>query len=162
MFYVILQGAPAAGKWNTFLAASNTYGGSGFSLLSAGLIEVVITALFMLVIVSVTSPRAPAGFAPIAIGLALVLFHLVAIPGLQCVAQPGALDGNRGVRRNGGFGIAVAVLGCADRRRHNRRRDWKMAACRIHQRSGQPVEHRSMRRSFAVNADIITCARKGG
>src|SRR5215207_6531650 len=62
VFYVILQGAPAAGKWNTFLAASNTYGGSGFSMLSAGLIEVVITALFVLVIVSVTSPRAPAGF----------------------------------------------------------------------------------------------------
>src|SRR5947209_10992407 len=49
-------------------------------MLSAGLIEVVITALFVLVIVSVTSPRAPAGFAPIAIGLALTLFHLVAIP----------------------------------------------------------------------------------
>ena len=49
-------------------------------MLSAGLIEVVITGLFILVIVSVTSPRAPAGFAPLAIGLALVLFHLVAIP----------------------------------------------------------------------------------
>lgn len=80
VFYVILQGAPSAGKWNTFLAASNVYGGSGFSILSAGLIEVVITALFLVVIVSVTSARAPAGFAPIAIGLALVLFHLVAIP----------------------------------------------------------------------------------
>ena len=80
VFYVILQGAPASGKWNTFLAASNTYGGSGFSMPSVALIEVVITALFVLVIVSVTSPRAPAGFAPIAIGLALVLFHLVAIP----------------------------------------------------------------------------------
>jgi aquaporin Z len=80
VFYVILQGAPAAGKWNDFLAISNTYGGSGFTMLSAGLIEIVITALFVLVIVSVTSPRAPAGFAPIAIGLALTLFHLVAIP----------------------------------------------------------------------------------
>src|SRR6202171_5591093 len=54
VFYVILQGAPAAGKWNTFLAVSNTYGGSGFSLLSVALIEIVITALFILVIVSVT------------------------------------------------------------------------------------------------------------
>ncbi|ETR77978.1 aquaporin Z [Afipia sp. P52-10] len=80
VFYVILQGAPAAGKWNTFLAVSNTYGGSGFSLLSAGLIEVVITALFLVVIVGSTSEKAPAGFAPIAIGLALVLFHLVSIP----------------------------------------------------------------------------------
>jgi aquaporin Z len=81
VFYIILQGAPASGKWNDFLAVSNTYGGStGFSLVSVGLIEVVITALFLVVIVSVTSARAPAGFAPIAIGLALVLFHLVAIP----------------------------------------------------------------------------------
>jgi aquaporin Z len=81
VFYVILQGAPAAGKWNTFTAISNVAGGTGqFSVLSAGLIEVVITALFVLVIVSVTSPGAPAGFAPIAIGLALVLFHLVSIP----------------------------------------------------------------------------------
>lgn len=80
VFYVILQGAPAAGKWNTFLAVSNTFGGSGFTMLSAGLIEVVITALFLVVIVGSTSEKAPAGFAPIAIGLALVLFHLVSIP----------------------------------------------------------------------------------
>lgn len=79
VFYVILSGAPA-GKWNTFTAVSNIYGGAGFPLLPVALIEIVITALFVLVIVSVTSPRAPAGFAPIAIGLALVLFHLVAIP----------------------------------------------------------------------------------
>lgn len=80
VFYAILSGAPAAGKWNNFVAVSNLYGGAGFSLLAVALIEVVITALFVQVIVSVTSPRAPAGFAPIAIGLALVLFHLVAIP----------------------------------------------------------------------------------
>lgn len=80
VFYVILQGAPASGKWNTFLAVSNTYGGTGFTMLSAGLIEVVITALFLVVITGSTSEKAPAGFAPIAIGLALVLFHLVSIP----------------------------------------------------------------------------------
>jgi aquaporin Z len=88
VFYIILQGAPAAGKWNTFLAVSNTYGGSGFSLLSVALIEIVMTALFVLVIVSVTSPRAPAGFAPIAIGLALVLVHLVAIPVSNASVNP--------------------------------------------------------------------------
>jgi aquaporin Z len=88
VFYIILQGAPAAGKWNTFLAVSNTYGGSGFSLLSVALIEIVMTALFVLVIVSVTSPAAPAGFAPIAIGLALVLVHLVAIPVSNASVNP--------------------------------------------------------------------------
>jgi aquaporin Z len=79
VFYVILSGAPA-GKWNDFAAISNTYGGTGFSLISVGLIEIVITALFLMVIVGATSKRAPAGFAPIAIGLALTLFHLVSIP----------------------------------------------------------------------------------
>jgi aquaporin Z len=79
VFYCILSGAPA-GKWNNFIVISNLYGGAGFPILPVALIEIVITALFVLVIVSVTSPRAPAGFAPIAIGLALVLFHLVAIP----------------------------------------------------------------------------------
>src|SRR6266705_4106349 len=47
VFYVILQGAPASGKWNSFLAISNTYGSSGFPLLSVALIEVVMTALFL-------------------------------------------------------------------------------------------------------------------
>jgi len=80
-FYVVLGGAPAGGKWNTFTAASNLYGGvNQFSLIAVLLTEVVITALFLIVIVGATSKRAPAGFAPIAIGLALTLFHLVAIP----------------------------------------------------------------------------------
>ncbi len=74
VFYVILQGAPARGKWNTFLAVSNTYGGAGFPMLSVGLIEVVTTALFLVVIAGVTSPQASPGFAPIAIGLTLVPF----------------------------------------------------------------------------------------
>ena len=76
------------GKWNNFLAISNTYGDSVFNMLSAGLMEVVITALFLIVIVSVTSPRAPAGFAPIAIGLALTLFHLMAIPVTNASLNP--------------------------------------------------------------------------
>ena len=80
VFYLILQGAPA-GKWNTFLAASNTYGGAGgFSLGAVFMTEVVVTALFLIVITGSTSPNASGTFAPVAIGLALVLFHLVAIP----------------------------------------------------------------------------------
>jgi len=81
VFYVILGGAPAAGKWNSFTAISNLYGGSGqFTLVSVLLMEVVITTLFLIVIMGVTTKNCPAGFAPIAIGLALTLFHLVAIP----------------------------------------------------------------------------------
>ena len=56
------------------------YGGDGYSMLSAFIIEVVLTALFIFVIMGVTSSRAPAGFAAIAIGLTLSAIHLMAIP----------------------------------------------------------------------------------
>jgi aquaporin Z len=80
VFYVILAGAPP-GKWNDFLAISNVYGGPNhFPLPQVALIEAVLTALFLMVIVGATSPSAPAGFAPIAIGLTLTFIHLVAIP----------------------------------------------------------------------------------
>jgi aquaporin Z len=88
IFYVILQGAPASGKWNTFLAISNTYGGAGFPLLSVGLMEVVMTALFLVVITGATSSKASPGFAPIAIGLTLVTIHLVAIPVSNASVNP--------------------------------------------------------------------------
>lgn len=86
VFWIILMGAVDAGpstaaKWNDLTAVSHTWGGTGhFSMWSTLLIEVVITALFLIVIVGVTSPKAPAGFAPLAIGLALTLFHLMSIP----------------------------------------------------------------------------------
>ena len=86
VFSVILGGKLSAGPdpshaWNTFTAVSNGWGGvNGFSSTSVMLVEIVITALFLVVITGATSRRAPAGFAPIAIGLALVLFHLVSIP----------------------------------------------------------------------------------
>ena len=80
IFYFILSGAPT-GKWNDFIAISNIYGGEGhFPLAQVALIEIVLTALFLIVIVSVTLPKAPVGFAPIAIGLTLTFIHLVAIP----------------------------------------------------------------------------------
>jgi aquaporin Z len=79
VFYLVLSGAPF-GRWNSFIAISNLYGGNGFSMGAVFLTETVITALFLVVIVGATSKRAPAGFAPIAIGLSLTLFHLIAIP----------------------------------------------------------------------------------
>jgi aquaporin Z len=87
VFYVISTGAPA-GNWNDFAAISNTYGGNHFSLLSVALIETVLTALFLIVIISVTSKKAPAGFAPIAIGLTLTFIHLVAIPVSNASVNP--------------------------------------------------------------------------
>lgn len=88
IFSIILGGA-IGGKHNSFLAISNTFGGNGqFTMMSAFLTEVVITALFLIVIMGATSKRAPAGHAAIAIGLALVLFHLVSIPVTNASLNP--------------------------------------------------------------------------
>ena len=63
--------------------ASNGYGEhspGGYSLQAAIVIELVLTAFFLIVIHGVTDKRAPAGFAPLAIGLTLTLIHLISIP----------------------------------------------------------------------------------
>jgi len=52
----------------------------GYSMVSALVAEIVLTAFFLLIIMGATSQRAPAGFAPIAIGLGLTLIHLIGIP----------------------------------------------------------------------------------
>ncbi len=80
VLFVLAGGLPSGTKINSLAAVSNFYGGPGLSMGAALLAEFVMTALFLFVIISATSKRAPAGFAPIAIGLALTLFHLVSIP----------------------------------------------------------------------------------
>ena len=63
--------------------ASNGFGEHspvGFSMMSALIAEVVLTAMFLIVILGATGKNAPAGFAPIAIGLCLTLIHLISIP----------------------------------------------------------------------------------
>lgn len=80
LIFAVAMGQP--GGYEGTLGA-NGYGESspgGYSLLSVGLLEVVLTAVFVLVILGATSKRAPAGFAGIAIGLTLTLIHLISIP----------------------------------------------------------------------------------
>ena len=63
--------------------ASNGFGDKspgGYSMTSVFIAEVVLTAFFLIIILGSTDSRAPAGFAPIAIGLALTVIHLIAIP----------------------------------------------------------------------------------
>src|SRR6185369_14529060 len=55
--------------------------------------EVVLTAFFLLVIMGATDRRAPAGFAPIAIGLALTLIHLISIPVTNTSVNPARSTG---------------------------------------------------------------------
>jgi len=86
--YVIASGAPnfAAGAF-----ASNGYGELSpghYGMMSCLVAEVVLTAGFLIVILGSTSKAAPAGFAPIAIGLALTLIHLVSIPVTNTSVNP--------------------------------------------------------------------------
>ena len=80
VLYLIVQGQ--AGFAGTGGFATNGYGDLSpgkYALSSVLLIEVVLTAGFLMVIMGATDKRAPAGFAPIAIGLALTLIHLISI-----------------------------------------------------------------------------------
>lgn len=71
--------------------ASNGYGAlspGGYGLVAALLTEVVLTAMFLVVVLGATDGRAPAGFAPVAIGLALTLIHLISIPVTNTSVNP--------------------------------------------------------------------------
>ncbi len=76
--------------------ASNGYGAHSpgqYSMLAALVCEVVMTAMFLVIILGATDARAPAGFAPIAIGLGLTLIHLISIPVTNTSVNPARSTG---------------------------------------------------------------------
>ena len=76
--------------------ASNGYGEhapGGYSMASGLLTEVVMTLMFLVIILGATDRRAPAGFAPIAIGLGLTLIHLISIPVTNTSVNPARSTG---------------------------------------------------------------------
>jgi aquaporin Z len=89
----------ASGKAGFDLAgglASNGYGEhspGGYSLAAGFTTEVVMTLMFLLIILGATDRRAPAGFAPIAIGLGLTLIHLISIPVTNTSVNPARSTG---------------------------------------------------------------------
>ena len=89
----------ASGKPGFELAgglASNGFGEhspGGYSMLSGLVTEVVMTAMFLLIILGATDKRAPAGFAPIPIGLGLTLIHLISIPVTNTSVNPARSTG---------------------------------------------------------------------
>ncbi|CDM58381.1 MULTISPECIES: aquaporin Z [Rhizobium] len=90
--------AVASGKAGFELGgfSANGYGEhspGGYSLLSALVIEVVLTSFFIFIILGSTSSRVPAGFAPIAIGLALTPIHLISIPVTNTSVNPSLSTG---------------------------------------------------------------------
>lgn len=94
VLYAIASGIPGFDAAAGF--ASNGYGEHsphGYALISALLIEVVLTAFFLIIILGSTHKNAPSGFAPIAIGLALTLIHLISIPVTNTSVNPARSTG---------------------------------------------------------------------
>ena len=96
LLYVIASGTPFditgdAPLWSPGSFASNGYNDlspGGYNMISCLLIEIVLTAFFLIVILGATQRGAPAGFAPIAIGLCLTLIHLISIPVTNTSVNP--------------------------------------------------------------------------
>jgi aquaporin Z len=94
VLYLVASGKPGFEVAAGF--ASNGYGAhspGGYSFLAAAVTEIVMTAMFLLIIMGATDKRAPQGFAPIAIGLGLTLIHLISIPVTNTSVNPARSTG---------------------------------------------------------------------
>jgi aquaporin Z len=94
VLYLIASGAPGFDVAKGF--AANGYGEhspGGYSLLAGVVCELVMTAMFLFIIMGATHGKAPAGFAPLAIGLGLTLIHLVSIPVTNTSVNPARSTG---------------------------------------------------------------------
>ncbi len=93
ILYVIASGktgfAIDAGKAGAFATNGfDAFSPGGYSMLAAIVCEIVLTFAFLVIILGATHRRAPAGFAPIAIGLGLTLIHLISIPVTNTSVNP--------------------------------------------------------------------------
>lgn len=100
VLYVIASGSDGTGVSAGFSLeggfASNGYGEhspGGYGMVAALTAEVVLTFMFLMIIMGATDKRAPAGFAPIAIGLGLTLIHLIGIPVTNLSVNPARSTG---------------------------------------------------------------------
>jgi aquaporin Z len=98
VLYLIASGKDAFAIDNSKAGAfaTNGYGAfspGGYSLLACLLAEIVLTAFFLMIILGATDKRAPAGFAPIPIGLGLTLIHLIGIPVTNLSVNPARSTG---------------------------------------------------------------------
>lgn len=96
VIYLIASGKPGFILSGSNPLATNGFGvhsPGGYSLLAAFITEVVMTFMFLMIILGATDHRAPVGFAPIAIGLALTLIHLISIPVTNTSVNPARSTG---------------------------------------------------------------------
>jgi aquaporin Z len=94
VLYLIASGKEGFSTAGGF--ASNGFGEhspGGYSMVAALVAEIVLTFFFLLIILGATDKRAPAGFAPIAIGLGLTLIHLIGIPVTNLSVNPARSTG---------------------------------------------------------------------
>lgn len=94
VLYIIATGVPDSAGVGSF--ATNGFGAAspgGYNMMAVLLTEIVLTAFFLVIILGATSKGAPAGFAPIAIGLALTLIHLISIPVSNTSVNPARSTG---------------------------------------------------------------------
>ncbi len=94
VLYVIASGAAGFSTAGGFAAngfAEHSPG--GYSMVAALVAEIVLTFFFLMIILGATDSRAPAGFAPIPIGLALTLIHLIGIPVTNLSVNPARSTG---------------------------------------------------------------------
>ena len=95
VLYLIASGQPGFDLVASGFAA-NGYGAhspGGYSLFSAAVCEIVMTFMFLMIILGATDKPAPAGFAPLPIGLGLTLIHLISIPVTNTSVNPARSTG---------------------------------------------------------------------
>jgi len=93
VLYVIASGAPGFEVGGFAANGFGEHSPGGYSMAACLIAEAVLTAGFLIVIMGATDSRAPAGFAPLAIGLALTLIHLISIPVTNTSVNPARSTG---------------------------------------------------------------------
>lgn len=95
LLYLIASGKPGFNLVESGFAANgfDTHSPNGYEMVSALVGEIVLTFAFLFIILGATDERAPAGFAPIAIGLGLTLIHLIGIPLTNLSVNPARSTG---------------------------------------------------------------------
>jgi aquaporin Z len=93
VIFVIADGAPTFDKGQFAANGYDEFSPGGYGVVSALVAELVLTALFVVVIMGATRKAAPSALAPVAIGLALTLIHLVSIPVTNTSVNPARSTG---------------------------------------------------------------------
>jgi aquaporin Z len=93
VLYAVASGKPGFEVGGFAANGFGAHSPGGYSMVSAMIAETVLTFMFLMIILGATDARAPAGFAPIAIGLGLTLIHLIGIPVTNLSVNPARSTG---------------------------------------------------------------------